>query len=160
MTPASLCHQYPLTEHFSMIYMWHVAWQREVLANKAVYFVRTGAKGVSDKTWEADIAVGEVLSSLGSISNKCTAWLQSAVTLESCEIHAALRRLYSLACIAMHALLHHVFMHASFKGMHCNACAAPPCITHASGYWHALQCMKCFTMSSCMHACCPDTGAT
>ncbi len=34
--------------------------QREALANKAVYFVRLGAKGVSEKAPEADIAIGMV----------------------------------------------------------------------------------------------------
>ena len=34
--------------------------QREVLANKAVYFVRINAKGVGEATPEADIAMGQV----------------------------------------------------------------------------------------------------
>lgn len=37
-----------------------MALQRESLANKAVYFVRINAKGVSAESCEADIAVGEV----------------------------------------------------------------------------------------------------
>ena len=34
--------------------------QRETLANKAVYFVRINAKGVGERTPEADIAMGQV----------------------------------------------------------------------------------------------------
>jgi hypothetical protein len=34
--------------------------QREVLANKAVYFVRTNPKGVPEEGFENDIALGEV----------------------------------------------------------------------------------------------------
>lgn len=48
----------------------HVTWQSEVLANKAVYFIRTGAEGVSDKTCEADITIGEVWA-LFWLSDSC-----------------------------------------------------------------------------------------
>lgn len=34
--------------------------QREILANKAVYFVRINPKGVGEKGFENDIAVGQV----------------------------------------------------------------------------------------------------
>lgn len=44
--------------------------QKETLANKAVYFVRIGAKGVSEESCEADIAIGEV--PLGTLDSFCT----------------------------------------------------------------------------------------
>lgn len=34
--------------------------QREPVLNKVVYFVRSNPKGVTDKTCEQDIAVGEI----------------------------------------------------------------------------------------------------